>query len=408
MFATSMAGSMRIAAPCVSVSPGLHAAQVHVGLVGPRHHAVQAAQRLVGHHVDLRADRPDEPGLGAEAVAHLLGLRRPRGRAERVLELDLVERVVAAHQHQHRPAVLDDHRQRLDQRPGRHAEHRGHRVDRGRAGRLDRLGTGQRLRQALHGLRRGARDLHVGGVAGVRQGHVVLTRRAGRHVLVSAGAAHHPDVALDPVPLEPGAIEDRVVGLDEERVGLVEALEVAVERVRVLHDELAGAQHPGARARLVALLDLEVVEQLGQVAVGADLARCVRGDDLLVGHRQDQLGVAPVAQLEQLVDLVAAGLLPQLGGLKDRHQQLRAADRVELLAHDLLGPAVGAPARRQPGPQARPELACEPRPHQQPVRGRLGLGGVLAGGRQEVAGQAGHGGRLYPRKAQHPHRKADQ
>jgi hypothetical protein len=139
---------------------------------------------------------------------------------------------------------------------------------------------------------------------------------------VGAGAAHHAHVPVHAIPLEAGAVEDRVVGPEVQLVRLLEPRLVAVERVRVLHDELPGAQHPGPRPRLVALLDLEVVEQLGQVAVGADLPGGVRGDDLLVGHGQHQLRVAPVAQLEQLVDVVAAGLLPQLRRLQDGHQQL--------------------------------------------------------------------------------------
>ena len=44
------------------------------------------------------------PGSVPKRSRTSCGLRRPRRRAERVLELDLVEPVVAAHQHQHRPA----------------------------------------------------------------------------------------------------------------------------------------------------------------------------------------------------------------------------------------------------------------------------------------------------------------
>ena len=47
---------------------------------------------------------------------------------------------------------------------------------------------------------------------------------------------------------------------------------------------------PGARARLVALLGLEVVEDQRQVAVGAHDLGDVEGDDLLVRQREHQLG----------------------------------------------------------------------------------------------------------------------
>ena len=78
-----------------------------------------------------------------------------------------------------------------------------------------------------------------------------------------AEAAHHPDVGLDSVPAQTAAVEDAVVGLHVQPVGCVEALLVAVERVGVLHDELARAQDAGARAWLIALLDLDVVEDQG-------------------------------------------------------------------------------------------------------------------------------------------------
>ena len=181
---------------------------------------------------------------------------------------------------------------------------------------------------------------------------------------------------------------------DVELVGAVQALAIAVEAVGVLHDELARAQHPGARPRLVALLGLEVVQQLGQVAVGADLAGDVEGEVLLVRHRQHELGPAPVLELEHLVDVVAPAGPPQLSGLEHRHQHLPAADGVQLLAHDLLHPPVRAPPGRQPGPQARAHLPGQPGPHRQPVGGCLGVRGRLTGGGQEIAREAGHRGRV--------------
>ena len=147
--------------------------------------------------------------------------------------------------------------------------------------------------------------LDVGGVAG-RQRDLVLAGRAGRHVLVGAGAAHHPDVGLDPVPAQPAAVEDPRVGAGLQLVGARQPLLVAVEGVGVLHRELARAQDAGARSRLVALLGLDVEEHQRQVAVGAHLARDVRRDALLVRHRQDHRRPLAVLELEQLVDRVAA------------------------------------------------------------------------------------------------------
>ena len=170
----------------------------------------------------------------------------------------------------------------------------------------------------------------------------------------------------------------------------LQALLVAVERVGVLHDELAGAQHAGARARLVALLDLEVVEAERQVAVGAHDLRDVRRDALLVRHREHHVGALAVLELEQLVDLVAAGAVPRVGRLQDRHEHLLAADGVDLLADDLHDLLVHAPARGQPRPQARAELADESGAHHELVRDRLGIGRRLALGRQQQCGESGH------------------
>ena len=142
---------------------------------------------------------------------------------------------------------------------------------------------------------------------------------------------------------------------------------------------------PGTRARLVALLGLEVVQDLWQLAVGADLSRDVPGEVLLVRDRQHQVGSPAVLELEDLVDVVAATALPELRGLQHRHQHLPGADGVELLAHDLLDLAVGAPAGGQPGPHPRPQLPGQPGPHQQLVGDRLGIGRGLSGGGEEVA-----------------------
>ena len=73
-------------------------------------------------------------------------------------------------------------------------------------------------------------------------------------------AAHHAHVGGHPVPLEPAAIEHPIVGGHVLLVGDLEPGRVAIEAVGVLHDEFPRAQHTGPRTGLVALLDLEVVE----------------------------------------------------------------------------------------------------------------------------------------------------
>src|SRR5918997_1106668 len=147
-----------------------------------------------------------------------------------------------------------------------------------------------------------------------------------------------------------------------------------------------------ARGRLVPLLRLEVVEDLRQVAVGADLPGYVPGDVLLVAHREQEVGAAAVLELEELVDVVAARAPPGLRRLDHRHQHLHRADRVELLADDLLDLAMRPPAGRQPGPKAGADLPGEACADGQAVRDGLGVGRRLARGREEIAGKPGHEG----------------
>ena len=82
-----------------------------------------------------------------------------------------------------------------------------------------------------------------------------------------------------------------------------------------------------------------------------------------------------VGDVEDLGDLVAAGRLPELDRGQHRREELLRADRVHLLADDLLDLAMDAPAERQERPQAGADLADEPAAHEQLVRGRLRVGG---------------------------------
>ena len=236
----------------------------------------------------------------------------------------------------------------------------------------------------------GRGDLDVGGVAG-RQRHLVLARRAGRHVLVGAGAAHHPDVGLDPVPAQPAAVEDALVGAGLQLVGARQALLVAVEGVGVLHRELAGAQHAGPRPRLVALLGLDVEEHQRQVAVGAHLARDVVGDRLLVGHRQHHRRPLAVLELEQLVDRVAArsspSSRPAAGPASASPEQPIASISSRMIASTLRS---HPPAGGQVGPQPGAELADQPSPHHQLVGDRLRVGGGVLERGEECLGESGH------------------
>src|SRR5918912_3137334 len=78
----------------VEVAPGLDTAQVPVVAIRADD-VLPLAQRLVGQDLDRYAYGPDRPALGAERLAHLVGVRRTERLTERRQELHLVQTVVA-------------------------------------------------------------------------------------------------------------------------------------------------------------------------------------------------------------------------------------------------------------------------------------------------------------------------
>ena len=91
----------------------------------------------------------------------------------------------------------------------------------------------------------------------------------------------------------------------------------------------------------------------------------------------------PVVELEELGDPVAASCLPELGRRQHRREPLLGADRVHLLADDLLDLAVDTPAKRRERPEACGDLPDEAAADEQLVADGLGIRRVVAQGRQE-------------------------
>ncbi len=134
------------------------------------------------------------------------------------------------------------------------------------------------------------------------------------------------------------AVEDVEIGLVLAPVLRVEANLVNVEAVGVLHGELAHPDQAGPRPRVVTELDLDLVHQPRQVTVGVDLALAQVRDHFLVSHGEHHVAVPAIGEPGQLGTdrVVAAGGLPYLARMDDRHQEFLAADRVHLFADDVL------------------------------------------------------------------------
>ena len=180
--------------------------------------------------------------------------------------------------------------------------------------------------------------------------------------------------------LDSTALEDAVVRVPVEPEAPLEPLRVAIEGVRVLHDELAHADQAAAWPRLVALLRLEVVPVLGQLLVAVDLPRVER-KRLLVRQREHELAPEAVADVDDLRDRRSARRLPELDRREHGREPFLGTERVQLLPDDLLDLAVNPPTERREAPDPRGELPHEPAAHEQLVARCLRVGGVVAQGR---------------------------
>jgi hypothetical protein len=174
-------------------------------------------------------------------------------------------------------------------------------------------------------------------------------------------------------------------------IGGLEAVIVHVERVRVLHQELAAAQDPGTRTGLVAVLGLDLVRNQRKVLVGAVLPLDRQREQLLVGGREQVVVATTVLKPEQAVAVFG----PPVGHLirspweQRGEQNLLSANGIHLVADDTLDPAQHPQPEWQPAVQPRPDWADVAGPDQQLVARHLGVGRVVAQGAQEQLGHAG-------------------
>ena len=317
------------------IATPVDACVVEVDLVRAADEVAHRRHRAVGDDLDrlLQVVRAEVAGLAAEVCVDLGTGREAKAfvQARHLARLDLVQRMVAAHQQQ--PDGRADHvaggvglvggkHERLHRPLQRHAEQLRHVF----AGRLAR-------RRSLHeiGGRHGARftgrnrlrHLDVGRVVGRRAVDDRVFAGVGDDLeLVRTHAADRAVVGRDRAEGQAHALEDARVGGEHDVVALARRLDVAIERVRILHRELAPAHQPKTRPAFVTELGLDVIEILRQRAVAAQFLAGDVGDDFFAGRLDHEVAVVAVFQPHQLgaVFLEAPGFPPQLGRLHDRHQ----------------------------------------------------------------------------------------
>jgi hypothetical protein len=168
-------------------------------------------------------------------------------------------------------------------------------------------------------------------------------------------------------------------------VRALEALVIQVERIGVLHHELATAQHAGPGPGLVPILGLDLVQDDRVVLIRGVLALHHLGEQLLVRGSEQVVQALAVLEPEDVVAVLgpAPGELVLLAWQQRGEQQLLAAHPVHLLADHPRDVVQDDLAKRQPAVDARRDPADVSGPYQQLVAGHLGVRRILAQGAQE-------------------------
>ena len=382
------------------VAADVHVAEMEALAVRARDEVVRPRDELVDD--DDRPLRADRRGVARDHPrgGDLIGTCGPELAGRHcVCELRLVDLVVAADDRGDEPLVLVDEEGRLRGLVRADAEECREIGDRRcvrRRDLFDRQGVANRRlgladRRHLPVRREAAR---------LAEDEDVLAGGIEDHELVGKRAAHHAHVRRDRDGAHPEPLEDPHVGAVLCPVADVQPILIAVRRVRVLHDELADPDQAVARTRLVAPLRLEVVDLERELPVRADDVAEQVGNDLLVRHRKDHVAARAVLEAAHLdADLVVApGLAPDVRRVDDRHEHLLAADRVHLLADDLLDALLHPESERQEGVDPGSELPDVAGAEKEAMRGHLGVGRILAKGLEEEGAQT-HGA-----KCSGPHR----
>ena len=278
------------------VAARVRARDVTIDGVRSGHPVLAASDREVGEdlHVLVEPLRADvalhEPARREVDVVERPHLRREDELAE-LVDVDLA---IAGHQHRGRRAGHVEHHA-LQRLRGLHAQQRGQRLDRRRVRRVD---LGERLRPLARRLRRlRPRSLGVRQVVAVLAfDEQILADARPSHELVVDAAADLPGIRLDDHQIQTEAVEDPLVRLVHDAVRLAHAVLVAVDRIGVLHQELATAKQPEPRPELVAVLPLDLVDVHRQVAVRRQIAGREQRDDLLLRGAEDQLAIVTIGR----------------------------------------------------------------------------------------------------------------
>ena len=144
---------------------------------------------------------------------------------------------------------------------------------------------------------------------------------------------------------------------------------IAVERIEILHDEFATTHQAKPRPNLITILVLNLINEQRQLPVRTHILFYQRRHHFLMRGSQAKIPLMPVFQPEHFIAVYipAAGLLPDLRRLDDRHRDFLTAFGIHLFPHNLFYLAQSAPGQRQIGIHAACRLADHAGPQHQLV-----------------------------------------
>ena len=154
---------------------------------------------------------------------------------------------------------------------------------------------------------------------------------------------------------------------------------------------------PGFGARLVAEFGLDLIPDLRQLLVAAQLAAGGGGHDFFVRHAEAEVAAEAVLEAEHVVahDVPAAGFLPEFGGIEGGQQKLLRADGIHFRADDLLDLQQRALGEKEVAVNAGGNLPDVSRAQQKLMAGDLRFGRVFAQrGDEELAPEHNYKGRI--------------
>ena len=163
--------------------------------------------------------------------------------------------------------------------------------------------------------------------------NLVFARRSPHHELMRLLSSHRPRIRLHHQVLQFAPVKDAAVGGVVLLIGNVEPGGIHVERVRVLHHELAHPQQPRFGPQLVTKLGRNLIPDLRQLLVTPQFLQRNRGHDFFFRHAQRQVGALAVFQAKQVVahQPPAPASLPNFPRMQRRQIEL-LPDPVHLLA----------------------------------------------------------------------------